>query len=339
MCKLPTQSNLNMEAFSDLFKNTKTSYKYLFFQAILSFLEETEFKKTNYSFKLLESKMLEIAKYPIMLYKLNFGNDDRIGRKLYNEFEKIDLLKFVPYRLIAPFFTQQIRGLNATATNKKIAELSTESTEYNPIYQIVDKSIIINAEWLLYLKNNFTIVESWAFWHWVNYLQKKNPNVLALINKLQKPSERLSLNKPNHYWQTILNIQPFRCIYSGDVLTPKNLSLDHFLPWSFIGHDQLWNLIPTTQNINSSKSNNVPLMNKYLNSFIEMQKTGIEIAFDKMGKDRWQTNIVDFSTDFNMEFSDLQKPNSEIFTKKYKEIILPLSTLAKNSGFNCDWTY
>jgi hypothetical protein len=44
-----------------------------------------------------------------------------------------------------------------------------------------------------------------------------------------------------------------------------------------------------------------------------MQKTGIEIAFDKMGKDRWQTNIVDFSTDFNMEFSDLQKPNSEIF--------------------------
>jgi hypothetical protein len=45
-----------------------------------------------------------------------------------------------------------------------------------------------------------------AFWHWVNYLQKKNPNVLALINKLQKPSERLSLNKPNHYWQTILMI-------------------------------------------------------------------------------------------------------------------------------------
>jgi hypothetical protein len=26
-----------------------------------------------------------------------------------------------------------------------------------------------------------------------------------------------------------------------------------------------------------------------------------------MGKDRWQTNIIDFSTDFNMEFSDLQK--------------------------------
>jgi hypothetical protein len=48
--------------------------------AVASFLEETEFKKTNYSFKLLESKMLEIAKYPIMLYKLNFGNDDRIGR-------------------------------------------------------------------------------------------------------------------------------------------------------------------------------------------------------------------------------------------------------------------
>jgi hypothetical protein len=45
-----------------LFKNTKTSYKYLFFQAILSFLEEAEFKKTNYSFnaKVIPTKGLVV---------------------------------------------------------------------------------------------------------------------------------------------------------------------------------------------------------------------------------------------------------------------------------------
>ncbi|SMN10897.1 hypothetical protein SPBRAN_1072 [uncultured Candidatus Thioglobus sp.] len=338
MYKLPKQSNLNISEFSNLFKNTSTSYKYLFFQAMLAYLKETNFKKTDYSFELLEAKMLEIAEHPIKIYRLNFGNDDRVARKLHNKFEKIDLLKFVPYRLLSPFFTEQIKGLNTTATHKKIACLSQEF-EAPSIYKIIDNSISIKVEWMAYFQENFAIIEAWSLWHWANYLQKKNPNVLAILNKLQKPSERLSLQKQTKYWQTVLNAQPFNCIYSGNKITPSNLSLDHFLPWSFIGHDQLWNLIPTSTNINASKSDNIPSMDKYLDNFIEVQKIGLEVAFDEMGKDRWQENISDFATDFNMQFSDLRQPNNDIFISKYKEIIMPLSVLAKNSGFNCEWAY
>ncbi len=339
MGNLPNQENLDIVAFSHLFKNTNTSYKYLFFQAILSFLDETKFKKTTYSFELLESKMLEISKYPIIVCKLDFGLNDNVARKLHNKFEKIDLLKFVPYRPIAPFFTQQIQGLNAKETNKKIEKLSNETTEYKPIYQIVSQSIIINAEWLRYFKDNFTIIEAWAFWHWANYLQNKNPSVLGMINKLQQSSKRISLQKQTQYWRTILNKQPMQCIFTNNEITPSNLSLDHFLPWSFIGHDQLWNLIPMRQNDNASKSDNVPSIEKYLDSFIDVQKIGLEVAYNEMGKDRWENSISDFSTDFKMEFSDLRKPDNKIFLNKYKEIITPLSILAKNSGFDCDWVY
>ena len=339
MYKLPAQNNLDIEAFSDLFKNTSTSYKYLFFQAILSYLKETNFKKVSYSFALLESKMLEIAEYPIKVCHLDFGSDDRVARKLYNKFEKINLLKFVPYRLLTPFFTQQIKGLNAVAIHKKIVDLSTQKTESPPIYQIIEKSIMLNANWVAYFQENFVIIEAWSLWHWANYLQKKNPNTLAILNKLQKPSERLSLNKQTQYWQTVLNAQPFKCIYSGIKLTPNNLSLDHFLPWSFIGHDQLWNLIPTAQGVNSAKSDNIPSMTDYLDNFITIQQTSLEVAFDEMGKDRWQNTINDFSNDFKMEFSDLQKPKNETFATKYREIIMPLATLAKNSSFDCNWVY
>jgi hypothetical protein len=58
-----------------------------------------------------------------------------------------------------------------------------------------------------------------------------------------------------------------------------------------------------------------------------------------MGKDKWENSINDFATDFNMEFSDLHQPNETTFTNKYKDIIMPLSTIAKNGGFRCDWTY
>ena len=40
-----------------------------------------------------------------------------------------------------------------------------------------------------------------------------------------------------------------------------------------------------------------------------------------------------------MGLSDLRQLNNKVFLTKYKEIIMPLSTLAKNSGFNCDWVY
>ncbi len=58
-----------------------------------------------------------------------------------------------------------------------------------------------------------------------------------------------------------------------------------------------------------------------------------------MGKDQWQKSVGDFAADFNMEFSDLKIPDNEVFSSKYKEIIMPLSTIAKNSGFDCDWVY
>lgn len=340
MYKLPSQENINIKALSTLFKNTHTSYKYLLFQAILSLVNETGFKKKQYSFELLEFKMLEIAQHLILFYRLDFGKDDRISRKLHNKYEKIDLMDYVPYRLVIPFFDKQLtKGLVSPTANKKIASLSTQKTQYKPIYQIIEKSIIINPEWMAYFKDNLTIIESWALWHWANYLQQKNPNSLSLINKLQKPSERSSLEKQTKYWQTILNKHTFKCIFSGNEITPDNLSLDHFLPWSFVGHDQLWNLIPMCKNDNSAKSDNIPLMEKYLDDFIDVQKIGLKVAYAEMGKDRWENSIGDFASDFKMEFSDLRKPDNDIFTKKYKEIIMPLSTFAKNSGFDCDWVY
>jgi hypothetical protein len=46
-------------------------------------------------------------------------------------------------------------------------------------------------------------------------------------------------------------------------LKPKDISLDHYVPWSFVVHDQLWNLIPTTKSVNSKKSDLLP-SKKYL---------------------------------------------------------------------------
>jgi hypothetical protein len=337
MDRLPQHQNINTSALGNLFVNTHTSYKFVFFQALLLLIKKNLWTQSTFTFNELEGAMLGIADYPINMFKLNFGRDDQIAQKIHNKQKKIDLFRYVPYRLIIPFLDKKItKGLRSPSGNKKIAELSAHKSEYRSIYKINDKSITVYPEWMQYFEQHFAVIEGWVFWHWVNYLQGKNPNAIALVNKLQKPSIRSSLNHQTTYWKTVLKHQELTCIFSQKPIIESDLSLDHFLPWSFIGHDQLWNLIPISKSVNSSKSDNIPSMDKYLDKFIELQIQGLQISNQNMAESKWENQVDDFVTGLNVNFLDLTN-NKKVVTEKYQEIILPLAGIAHNMGFSSNW--
>lgn len=64
---------------------------------------------------------------------------------------------------------------------------------------------------------------------------------------LSKFKKYLDLENPNHI-----------CFHTGQIINPKNLSIDHVIPWSYIFSDDLWNLVYVDRSINSSKSNRIP---------------------------------------------------------------------------------
>lgn len=333
---LPNHKAIHIQALSRIFERTTTSYKYLFFQSILSLLKGEKFKKSTFTFEELRQEMLSISAYPIEVFKLRFGSQDEISNVL--DGGMINIVKYVPYRLLTPFFSQELKGLSDYEKNSKIESLSNEENEYFPIYAIEGDKIIIYPEWLCYFKTHYSIIEGWAFWHWVNYLQTKNPNVLSLVHKLQKPSVRRSLKNQTDYWKVILDIKPVKCIFSGDEIQVEDFSLDHFLPWSYIGHDQLWNLIPISQSVNSSKSNNIPSMNKYLDNFIDIQVLGLDTSHHEMSKIVWNNHVDDFVLGLHLECSDLAL-DKELVRNKYKELVTPLADIAGNMGFDTHWTY
>jgi hypothetical protein len=47
-------------------------------------------------------------------------------------------------------------------------------------------------------------------------------------------------------------------------LIRPDYDLDHFLPWSFVTHDLIWNLTPAPRSINIQKSAAVPKLALYL---------------------------------------------------------------------------
>jgi len=196
---------------------------------------------------------------------------------------------------------------------------------------IADDSIEINPVWKSYLKDNTRVLKDFCYWNLALFLQAKNPNVPDIPNKLTKPAARNSLTQQRKkFWDLVVQELGYvKCIYTGEKLTIGNYAVEHFIPYNFVSHDLIWNLIPADKSFNSSKSDKLPSLDKYFNQFFYLHKTAIEIVRKKAPKNK-------FLEDYLTIFSDLDEvKNLPVnFTKeKFKERIQPLITIASNNGF------
>ena len=90
----------------------------------------------------------------------------------------------------------------------------------------------------------------------------------------------------------------FRCAYSGEVLSKKTRSVDHIVPISTGGDNMIWNMVPMTRSLNSSKRDKDMLEwykeqdfydPKRLQKIYDWQ----EYAYNKWGKDAEYFNTND----------------------------------------------
>jgi hypothetical protein len=374
MYDLPIADDLNISALAGLFNSTTNSYKYLYFLSLLDILKRINFDNSSpISFQDIIVEMLANAWYPHKYFKLSFGIQDQIANKLdaleleitepilkfrdtdkkllrtsINQQNIDDIINFisryVPYRLIRPFFSQETRGLKDYDVNPKIINLANNQFDaIKPLYcfnaenQKDCSGIIIHPDWMRYLKQNYTIVRGWASWEWLNYMQERNPSIPNVVNKLFIPQQRDSLNKQTQYWKIILEHQEVACIYSQVKLDKSDISLDHYLPWSFVAHDQLWNLIPTTKAVNSSKSNSLP-SEQYFYGFVQLQHLGLNVSYQKISKNQWLKYAESFLAELKVSEAD-DLLDLQILTNAYEITTLPLISLATMQGFTPNWVY
>ena len=262
-----------------------------------------------------------------------------------------DLKRYVPFLLIRPFFERELKS--AKTGRKKRTQPGDDEQEIinlaeslfdvkKPLYRF-DASlykdcsaITLHTEWISYIENNYSIVRAWVSWEWLKYMQQRNPNFPAVANKLFPPQERGSLSNQKAYWRSILNQTDLQCIYSKQTLPSSGFSLDHYLPWSFVAHDQPWNLIPTFPEINSSKSNYIP-DGQYFDEFINLQHLGLSVAKESMGNQKWSNYIEPYIVDLKItdenNLLDLQ-----ILKSAYDSTLTPLIAIAMRQGFSV-WSY
>lgn len=364
---LPNSNKLPINNLSAVFNNTTNSYKFYWFLSILDLLKKQT--QSIISIDDIVFNMITKVWYPINYFRISFGKQDKFSshievirneyglkRKLKDEeltsfflaarnesiIKKLfsDLIRYVPYRFLTPWFSVELRGRKDYVKDKIIISCSDKYFGHNnikPLYRFShnSKSIEIDEDWLNYLTENLRIIEDFTFWNLSNYLRKHNPNVPNIQEKLFAPKSR-ELFTVRKYWRNYLdNNEDTRCVYSQQVITNTKWAIDHFLPWSFTAHDQLWNLIPTPESVNSIKSDYIP-SEKYLSDYCKIQFSAIHF-FSKMYNN--SKILEDYSIIFNDEIDRILKISIHEFTQKLISNFKPLIQIAINMGFEGKWEY
>jgi hypothetical protein len=339
--QLPKSNRLPVNLLAACFNNTSATYKYYW---LLSILQEVENGNLKVSKRNLFARMISNAWFTVNYFHVSFGKQDLIqgAIQVVNEIERIPIdekqsivfqklssttnreterqlwhfNKNVPHWFLSPWFQKMDRN-----------EIYKASQTFNGkcLYALYDDSIAINPEWKNYLTDNARVLKDFCYWNLALFLQAKNPNVPDIPNKLIKPAQRSGLIKQRtQFWDLVVQeLGSVKCIYTGEKLTVGNYAVEHFIPYNFVSHDLIWNLIPADKSFNCSKSDKLPPLEKYFNSFFALQKTAIEIVKDKNPKNK-------LLEDYLTIFPDLDKNFSK---EKFRERIQPLITIASNNGF------
>lgn len=345
---LPENIQLPVSRLSQIFNSTTATYKFYWFVALLDIVVKE--RKTRMLFWEIIAGMVAESWYPIHYFKLSFGKSDslydqslalqqelnipidadkeRIKRILLDNIGNIrvkSLLRVftlnVPYRFLSPW-------IPFTINSDVIAR--SQQFENNCLYAINGETIELNPVWNEYLMEHYGILRDFAFWNLTFFLQKRNPNVPDVPSKLIKPIQRDSLTKQRQYWNTYIEtVGSLSCIYTGKQIFARQYDLDHFVPWSFVSHNLLWNLIPADSSINSSKSNNLPPLEKYLRPFAKVQQKAIKALYKKNPNN---TLLEDYLIVYD-SVSDLVKLSESDFYNVFRRTFSPMVQIAENMGF------
>ena len=173
----------------------------------------------------------------------------------------------------------------------------------------------------------------------VIYLQKRNPSVPGIVDKLYPPQQR-NLDKIKKFWKLLVDVQPVQEIYANIDMTKDNISIDHFIPWSYVAHDEFWNLHPTTASINSSKSNNLPDWDAYFRLLSQQEYACYEAIwkYERIHDEFEKCAKVHINSDDIKHRLYRPDMSYDVFETELSSIIYPVYCSAKNCGFT-EWRY
>lgn len=259
--------------FSSKSRNT-TSYKFGFLKSIIDNLYNVD-EKLQLTFDQLFSKFGEIYWNLVLKHGLRQQSatiDNRatyLEQILHSAVEKYHIIEPIPYEnLTVEMMIDISHKVKIKCKNNVVGALYEDT---NRLFYSFSKS----GEWLQFnpvmyefICKHKLIIEKLNYYEWARFLEKVNEELVAtkLLNKIDESAKRSNLSK----YRKILyeEFENKNCFYCGKPLQPDKIDVDHFIPWSFIKDDNLWNLVLACPACNRAKNDRLP-DGKYLANIVD----------------------------------------------------------------------
>ena len=314
-------NSLDIEAFSLMMKNPSYCYKFYWLEAIVHLISEG-LKET--SFNDIIDEMIANAWYTVLEFHIHLsgviegrikdgleraiftlqelsqlpGNASKIEIK--NKIKQYDkelalykdqLTHMVPYRALSGFFDKCNERADWSSTQRMVSYIERVNEVSLLPYTIgtgskLKKEVYFNESWIKMIQDNTVSILGWIQYEKVKWLQNNNPEVPGLIYKLAPMDEKMRrLNSVRRLWEAVLDEKPIVDVFKNSQIVKGSYDVDHFIPWSFVMNDELWNLMPMDSALNSSKSNKLPKWDPFFGQFASNQYILYGIIHDERKPD------------------------------------------------------
>ena len=364
---------LDIRSFAMMLKDPSYCYKFYWLEAIVNLISEgvTETTFNEIIDEMICSAWYSVREFHIHLSGLGEGGSVRDGlerailrlselsdlpanaskTEIKNEIlrhnaelyqAKEQLTHMVPYRALAGFFANAGEIAPWDSIRRMTAYIERFNTEFTVLpytfgeSRKLDKEVRFHPEWMRMIQDHTVSILGWIQYEKVKWLQNNNPEVPGLVYKLAPMDEKMRrLGKVRKLWEGVLECCEIRDIFTDEPVQPKRYDIDHFIPWSFVMNDELWNLMPMDSSLNSSKSNKLPLWDPFFQKFSGNQFALYQLIQEKPGIHKlyescWRDNLHSIWAG-----QELYRPGNsrEMFDAILQTNMQPIYESAKRQGY------
>lgn len=257
----PLSDDEMWSSFAYLFSSKSvndTSYKFGFLKSILDNLYNVDANLTL-TFDQLFSKFAEcywnlVLKHHILQKKP--GKLERMSaleRVLYGVQDLYQIADGIPFEsLTADMMLYVCKNVKLKCKENVVGALYGDLGGLFYSFSKKGEWLQFNPQMYEFVCKHKVAIEKLNYYEWAKFLERVNNDSVVdhLLNKLDESVKRNNLS----YYRDIL-FQEFenKCFYCGKPVTKASVDVDHFIPWSFIKDDNLWNFVLSCPKCNNQK--------------------------------------------------------------------------------------
>lgn len=225
-------------------------------------------------------RLCELSNLPNNASELQIQNkliEYAMDRELHKY--KIELTKNVPYKALSGFANHGVEKIDLDSSAGRMMSYYNKLSQSEILLPYVfndesglNRTISFNTDWIHMIQDNTVTVLGWIQLEKIKWLQNNNPEVPGLVYKMAQMDEKMrKLNNVRNLWEAVLCLHPVIDVFKNKEIDRLNYDVDHFIPWSFVMNDELWNLMPMDSLLNSKKSNKLPQWDFFFRRFADNQ--------------------------------------------------------------------